>query len=292
MAGIIERFNDNAVDNFIDSLLQTVTATSQWSIEALALGGSHGRQQVDTYSDIDVFVQTSASNLPAFLSDTMTDFIRSVASPLMIHGPVFVTGYGYSYTVLYRSYPICQYNVNNWDTLAPNAMCGLPARILYDSTGRYTEFRRSCQNIGIDTVKVIKDAQTWFWLRCLFVWKDIRRGDMWLAVRHIGELRTQLCLLERATRNRFPASLDLRVPEKSLERDLGTEWCSTLAPTITSETPQDLARCLSFCLDWAQQQLTKYFVIEDIEPFAEFETGLTIAQSIRNEIHATFGDIT
>ncbi|MEN6583356.1 MAG: hypothetical protein ABFD54_12975 [Armatimonadota bacterium] len=235
---------------------------------------------MDRYSDLDLFALASSCDLHAFLRLGVRDIMSQLGEILMFRGPVLVDGYGYSFTVLFSPSFVCQLNINTRDTLIPTPM-QVDDHVLWDHTGFYTSFLMANQDLSVDNHEVFMSAYTYFWLRSLATCKDIQRGHLWLAIRHLSDVRDQLLIANRLLRHSPPPGLDFRLPSKKFETDLGTELAGSLGDTLPRYDADSIIDSLLFCIDRFLQDTEIYASAAGID----FEKEHWTAQSIAHSLH-------
>jgi hypothetical protein len=226
-------------------------------IEAAVVGGSLGRGEEHEYSDIDFFLLISKNDMSLFLLQEMVEIASMLDEPLLFRGPVYVPEFGYSFTILYDNYPVVQVNVNNRGTLVRNAMVGERKVILFDRTGYYTDFIKSCEGLSLDKKKIFSQAFNFFWLRALSVVKDLQRGELWLAIRHMSDIRDQIVIVKRLVRNIPPTGLNFNIPTKSLESELENE-SSSLVLSQCGYSIGSISDSLMFCVREFMKDISFY----------------------------------
>ncbi len=258
-------------------------------IETIVAGGSVGRREHDNLSDLDLFLLIRDCDSTEFLRTKMRDVAGFFGKVLLYRGPVFAEDFGYSFTVLYEGLFICQFNVNDRTTLNPNPMRGLSSLVLFDRTGYYTDFMRSCIGLEVDEKKVFITAFSFFWLRSICLWKDMKRGQLWLAISHLSDLRDQMFVLRRLTTKQTPPGLNYHIPSKALEKDLGQKDAAIFAQSLCTYSQQSIVDAFLFCIRWFLDEARRYialnnFGLEDELAFAEdIESQLTRDLTLRGE---------
>ncbi len=89
-----------------DLLSRLLSSDLQPGLDALAIGGSHGRGEDDSLSDLDLFLIVSVEHLQYYLQ-TPIGQILELDEVSLSRGPVFVPGFGYSFTLVLEDASIC-----------------------------------------------------------------------------------------------------------------------------------------------------------------------------------------
>ncbi len=249
-------------------------------IEAVMVGGSVGRGDDDTLSDLDIFL---LANEP-IIHDKLTNIIKSLASLLgnilLFRGPVYVANFGYSFTVLYDPILVCQFNVNDRNSLRPNPMNSQEGLFVIDRTGYYTDFLARNGQLLVNERQIFADSFTFFWLRALASWKESKRNNLWLAMRHVVEIRDQMIILERLRAKRLPPGLNFNIPSKSIEQDLHSNLDSILSKTICEHSPESVRKAIISCATWYLEESSRYAAQNGID----FASELIAAKKVLERI--------
>jgi len=212
-------------------------------VEAFGVGGSHGKNgSADRYSDVDLFILIKESEADKFIN-SFFEFTTLFGTPLLFRGPVYVPNYGYSFSVLYEPFICCQFNVNTRATLTPGPIRKY-TRILFDEDGFYKSFTKTQSKESFDLGTVFQTSCSFFWLRVINVWRDLGRGQLWFAIRHMADVRQQLFVLERLKTGDIPA--DFFFVERNLEKDLGEDVCLSLAAALPTYGKGSITESLIF----------------------------------------------
>lgn len=234
-------------DRIIRSLLAASRSDHWPQIEALGVGGSYARRDAtDEYSDLDLFLILKDDGLEPFIQ-RMSLFAAEGGNILLFRGPVYVEGYGHSFTVLYEPLLTVQYNLNSRSgiTRGPTRK---HTKVLYDKMGFYGSFTDSQRKAEADLTAVFVASTSFFWLRALNVWRDLARGHIWLAIHHLTDVRRQLFVLARVQLQQPP--LDFYTVEKGIEQDLGVDLCAGFAEGIPTYSAASVRQCLLYCIQW------------------------------------------
>lgn len=252
-------------------------------VEAIIVGGSVGRSEQDPLSDLDFFLLLTYSEGRDFVTRTMARVANRIGTVLLFRGPVFVDGFGFSFTALYDTLLVCQFNVNTRSTLPRSPMQGLPYITCFDRTGYYTTLLQS-----VDTGAAISERDiflrtfTFFWLRSMNVWRSLMRGELWLAIRYSHDMRDQLFLVERLVRRRWPPGLQFQLPSKSFESDMGIDMACSLANTLPTYSRESIVFSLRSMIGEFGSLTKVYMSDHDVIGSRELDA----AQAIENRLAA------
>jgi hypothetical protein len=249
------------------------------NVEAMVVGGSLGRNEADCYSDLDLFVLVRDEDLRTVLTSTMRTLCDCLGTVLLFRGPVFVEGFGYSFTVLYEPSFISQFNVNTHSTLTPSPLWTPGSLVLFDRTGRYSNLLR-CLPVQVDAKLRFAESFTFFWLRALTASRYLKRGNLWATVSLLGDLRNQMMTVFRLARSVHPPGNNYRFAAKGLERQVGGGVAGVFGPTLCSYTSGSISAALLFSVNWFLEASGQYAV----EQGMDFHSQLAVATRLKSEI--------
>ncbi len=253
-------------------------------VEAIVIGGSVGRWEMDIFSDVDLFILVSDCNISDFLHLKMRTLASLLGRVLLFRGPVFKEVFGYSFTVLYDTFLTCQFNVNSRSTLTASPMCGLEHRVLFDKTGYCTDFLRNVKGLEVDEQTIFLESFSFFWLRARGIWKDIKRNDLWLAIRHLSDLRDQMFILERLLRRTPPPGLNFQLPSKRIEKDLGQEISCLFRQTLCDYSRESIRDAFLFCIRWFLEDAIIYLSREGANCEDELKVASHLVSMIERDL--------
>jgi hypothetical protein len=255
------------------------------AVDAIVVGGSVGRGLAKEDSDLDLFLLVRKDGLSEFLATRMRTLAEYGGDISLFRGPVFVEGYGYSFTVLYGLNFICQFNVNTLDTLIPNHMWNPHSIVLFDKTGHYTKLL-SNRPPTPDFVRLFQQAFTFFWLRSLVIAKYRRRGHIWAAIAHFNDLRNQMMVLHRLSNSAPPIGYNYTFPAKDWEDQITPASAPFLEQTLCRNDPTSVSAALDACTTWFLAASTEYATTQSLDFTAELSFAREIYLRIRSELRS------
>jgi hypothetical protein len=255
-------------------------------IHSLAIGGSIGHGEADVHSDVDLFLLTSEQQLSRVCESGIREIAELLGPCSLFRGPVFVEGFGYSFTALAPSDVILQFNLNTPAMLKPNPMAGLGHVIIFDRDDVWRKFAERSALAKTDWAERFQISATFFWLRAISASKCILRGQLWMARRYLGDLSDQMLLLQRLKSDRPP--LNLAAPAKWIERDLGDEVALDMLPAGASNSDKAVLSALRNAVSWYASESARFVEERGYDDHVTHE-GQRIARTISGVDHAGFG---
>lgn len=219
-------------------------------IEAIVIGGSASFDQLDIHSDLDLFILIDSCWDISILQSRIKQLAALLGSYTLFHGPQLLEGFGYSFLALYEPLLVGQFLVNDKNTLRPNPMQAQHTPIIFDRTGYYTQYLNERKSMKIDEIKLFDSTFAFFWFRVMRVWKDIQRGHIWLAIRHLSDVRDQLFVLQRLIANIPPPGLNFLWPSKSAEKELDESINLAFQKTLCTYSADSATKALIYCMEW------------------------------------------
>jgi hypothetical protein len=233
-------------------------------VDALVVGGSVGRGSAKADSDLDMFLLIEQRDLANFLSVGMYRFAELGGDVSLFRGPVFVDGFGYSFTALYDLSFICQFNVNTRQMLKPNPMWNPDSVILFDKSGYYSSLLHQ-EPVSVDSRILFQQTFTFFWLRAITAATYVKRGNLWATVSLLHDLRAQMMILYRLMKQLPPPGANYRFPAKRWEDQTSKEDTCFLESSLCRYDAGSVRSALLFCSNWFLQASSEYIVREGIE---------------------------
>jgi hypothetical protein len=272
------RASNNEALIFLERIRHSAMTVTDFQLEAIGVGGSYGQySEPDEYSDVDLFLLLVEFDA---LRDgpRIRQFFASQGEVILARGPIWVDGYGFSFSFLYRPFLICQANINTRQSLSAG-----PERkyteILFDRTGFLSDFTNSQANVETDYILLFESSSSLFWFRALNVWRDSKRGQLWLALRHLEEARRQLLTLIRLIRQ-CPAR-DFRVPERKLEQEVDVLALRPVHNLVARYDRQSIMNALQLAVKLHQEWGRKY--ADEIGVTYPYKAAESVEALIMNE---------
>lgn len=246
--------NPLRLTRFVQRFCDAIPNSAWPEIEAFGIGGSFAKNQADDSSDLDFFILVGDKELHAFLSRAAA-FVAMFGEPMLYRPPRFLEEHGYSFSAIYEPLLRCQFTVNERTSLTPGPG-RKKTRILYDRTGYYSDFTRGQVDIVTDCTKLFESSSALFWFRVVNVWEDLRRDQLWFAVRHLNDIRHQLFILARLLSGEEIASAyDI---DKNIEHDLGVGLCYLLRQSVATYDKSSIRQAMCFCINWYEANSVRY----------------------------------
>lgn len=276
-------------ERLLSKLFEAANSAQFLEIEALMIGGSVGRGDTDRYSDIDLFLLVDNDALQRFLATRLKEFAGQLGEIVLFRGPIFVEGFGHSFTILFRSQLLCQFNVNSHNTLIPNPMNNQEFLMIYDRTGYYTDFLQSEEPVEVDEREIFDRSFSFFWLRALSTRKEIERNNLWLAIRHLADLRNQMFVLERLNSKNPPPGLNFGIPSKAAEKELSRKFNTYMEGTLCDYSNTSVARALIKCVKWYYCETARFLSTANNKEDARYlQTASELADTIARDLPAEY----
>jgi len=264
------------------SHLQALEASPDFAdVEALMVGGSVGRGEATANSDLDLFMFVQSSRLQHALHATAKTLLSTIGKVVLLRGPIWVEGFGYSFTALYEKGNIIQMNVNCINTLTPDPMRNQRHLMLFDKNGSYAACLASLNSHNSPpTVPPLDQAATFCALRLTFVANELAKGELWLAIRHLQDAREQLFVILRVLSGALPPWLNMNQPAKKIEEQLGSMLPADLASTLPRYSQVSIANAALTL----SEQLVAATRGAPLEPqlFRSIDTAVRLLQSKLN----------
>ena len=250
-------------DRLIDLCFTCAPQLRELGARSFVIGGSVGQRTGDENSDLDLFIVTTEDRLHSLRDGGLRRFAESMVGTLLLfRGPVYVEGFGLSFSAVAANLDFIQFNVNTPRTLRPNRMGRQSYIVIYDDFGDWHEFVDGSHLLAIDLIGLFEAANTFFWMRSILVWRSLRRNDLWMARRYWSDMREQILTLRRLSCGR--PSINPNTPAKRIEKDLGPESLKDLEPLLLDTSRSDFTTAFVYAMEW---------VIEESDAFLRQNPG-------------------
>jgi len=253
-------------------------------IEAIAIGGSASFKHIDVHSDLDLLVLVNSCHDIASLRLLIRSLSTLVSEFTLFHGPQFIEGFGYSFLIICEPFLVCNFLVNDRTTLRPNPMQAQETPFIFDRTGYYSRYLRERKGMKIDEQQLFASAFAFFWFRAIRVWKDVKRGHIWFAIRHLSDVRDQVFVLQRIIHGCPPLGLNFLMPSKSIEQDLGVDRNEEFKKTMCIYSEQSIVEALIYCMEWFFNDAKMYISLHKLNYDREIEAASKIFNMVYHDL--------
>lgn len=251
-SAILPAYDGETMDDVKLALISTLTELLKRGafpeVDAVVAGGSVGRGEDDVLSDLDLFMLLAPGcDLRHFLDSGVSSMTNDIGKRLLLCGPQRTGKFAHSFTALYQPRQVLSLHVYERHTLQPDPMDALPNRMLFDRSGYYSDFMAAASELVTNEVRLLSQTFSRYLLRGMSIAKDVQRGDLWLAVQHLAELRDLLIVIERLTIRIPPPGLNFDRPAKGVEKAMPAEFLSLLHRTLAVPDLDAIASALEAC---------------------------------------------
>ncbi len=253
-------------------------------LSAVMVGGSVGRGDYDSLSDIDFFLLVEDGYLAEFLDIGMRRMASLLGELLLFHGPVRTGKFAHSFSTFFADRMMCSFHVNSTSTLDLGVMSKAPHLMLYDKDGRYG---RALDESKAETPwlrSLLDSTYNLFWLRSLGVCKDIERDYIWLALFHMSDLRSQMMILMRLIEDAPPNGMNYQRSAKCIEKDISDDSLDVLDRTLCVHSRESVSSALLFCMDWYSRHYSSFVKSMKWEDFSWVDPSDEIQYFVKDRL--------
>lgn len=240
-----------AIDSII-ALLQSCDDTQfPDCIDSIAIGGSHSRGTNDHNSDLDLFVllRTDDWTPPR---QSVHAIVSWLGRPAILRGPVYVPHFGHSLTLVYSDLSICQVNINTTSSLELNHMRA-KSRIVLDRSGKLTHIALAAKNLPDNTSSVFTEEYRYFWIRGLYAWKSLVRGELWRSTEYLSQMRKPMLQIIRINTGTYTPDTSPHSPATRFEEVVGGALSREVEFSLPQYSPEHVHECLRASYIWFQR---------------------------------------
>jgi Nucleotidyltransferase domain len=211
----------------IDRIVAALAASPAWDdVLGVRLGGSLGRGEGDESSDVDLFLVVADETR---LVESLPDALARIGAVRSRRGPVFVPGFGHSFSADVEGAGVVQLNVTRHADLEPTYLQNQRSEILHDPHGVIADQLAASRGLEPDWAALEDNATSLIWFRSILVVKEAKRGNAWQSYKYLREVLEQVLVLRHVRRRTLPPGLNFREPGREVERTPGHEPVSRAA---------------------------------------------------------------